>query len=206
MGDQRFYDLDDKDTWQTPEWLIDTLTDHLNFKLGPCAGLFTFNAQINWTIEVPDEAPTGIDLREAPDYPAYEKYAFRNGKSLFFGIDALDKEWDTGGIAWINPPFSLKNEFIDKALDEIEKGNIDGAVILTPDSTDVQSWWHGKLAPNADYVWFSEGRVSFIDPETNATAGSPTFGTALHFVGDDSLWPEDLFEDLSEMGDMMRRL
>jgi hypothetical protein len=70
-------------------------------------------------------------------------------------------------------------------------------VVVTPDATDVQSWFHGLIVPNASYVWFSEGRVSYIDPETDEPAGSPSFGTCLSLFGE---VPRDLRETLQTAG------
>jgi hypothetical protein len=204
-NDGRFYDLSDKDTWQTPDELVTAISEYVDITLDPCAGLFTFIGDTNWTIQVPDEYPDDID--EVPSGWRYDR-AFTNddGDILECGEDSLDRAWDTGGVAYVNPPFSMKNEFIDKTIEEVYDFNhLDGAIVLTPDSTDVKSWWHGKLAPAANFVWFSEGRIGFVDPDTGELQDSPTFGTALHFIGDDDVWPDKLFEELNEIGDMMVR-
>lgn len=201
-----FYDLSEKDTWQTPDEITDALQRHLDITLDPCAGLFTFIAAENWTIEVPDSIPDGLETAYTADEAYDTVIRDGGGRLLRCGGDSLEREWDTGGIAFVNPPFSMKGKFIEKALEEYNKGNIDGAIILTPDSTDVKSWWHGQLAPNTEYVWFSEGRISYINPETGELEKNPTFGTALHFIGNDGLWSDELFAELSEVGDVMRRL
>jgi len=115
--------------------------------------------------------------------------------SIVRGEDGLSRNWGQYDVLYVNPPFSEKNEWIEKAVSEME--NIELIVLLTPDSTDVQSWWHGQIVPNADHIWFSNGRISYIDPDTGEEAGSPTFGTALSFFGD---VPEGLLEELSEYG------
>lgn len=57
-------------------------------------------------------------------------------------------------------------------------------MFVTPDSTDVQSWWHGKIVPHATYVWFSEGRVKYVDPNSDSDRTSPPFGTAISLFGE----------------------
>lgn len=183
-----FWDLNEKDTWMTPDSVVDTLKSHVDIELDPCAGLYTFIGQENWTIET-DGSPSDT------------KWS-RDGRVLRMGIDSLDRPWDTGGLAYMNPPFSMKEQFIDTAIAEVEADNLDGVVVLTPDSTDVQSWWHETLAPHAPVVWFSKGRISFVDPDSGEQKKNPTFGTALHFVGDLDQWPRSLFDELDEMGEV----
>ena len=103
--------------------------------------------------------------------------------SIQRGEDGLDRDWF--GDVWVNPPFTDKNSWIDKAvLEHRHNDDVDTVFVLTPDSTDVKSWFHGKIVPAADYVWFSNGRVKFIDPETGESAGSPSFGTAVSVFGE----------------------
>lgn len=116
--------------------------------------------------------------------------------------NGLAVQWN--GVIFLNPPFSEKVKWLKKAVEEYQKGNADLIVVLTPDSTDVKSWWHGLIVPNATYTWFSHGRVDYIDPDTDddeSTSGA-TFGTALSFFGD---VPEDLLKELDERGDLMKR-
>jgi hypothetical protein len=196
MADE-FYSLSDKDTWQTPEQIIDQLSEHLDIRLDPCAGLFTFIGEQNWTIEVPDDTPNGVSAVED------NVYENEGGRRLECGRDSLERDWDTGGLAFVNPPFSMKNDFIDKTIAEYEAGNIDAAIVLTPDSTDVQSWWHEQLGgTDTPFVWFSKGRISFVDPDTGERADNPTFGTALHFIGPRDYWSTELFDALSERGEV----
>lgn len=94
--------------------------------------------------------------------------------------DGLSKEWH--GRVFVNPPFSDKKDWLRKAI--VERDNTECIFVLTPDSTDTISWWHKYIAAEADYIWFSEGRISYIDPSTGEPAGSPTFGTAISIFGE----------------------
>lgn len=109
------------------------------------------------------------------------------------GQDGLVGDWH--GIVFVNPPFSEKGKWLDKIHEQIE--NTELIVLVTPDSTGVKSWWHGDIVPYADYVWFSEGRVRYIDPEKGESTGSPGWNTALSFFGN---VPAELFVRLREEG------
>jgi len=94
--------------------------------------------------------------------------------SIARGEDGLEREWF--GTVFVNPPFSNKSEWVNKI--EAELSNTDLILLVTPDSTDVQSWWHDGIVPNVSYVWFAEGRISYIDPD-EVVGGSPSrVGTA----------------------------
>jgi len=152
MGNPTLRELPEKDTWETPTWLIDGIGELIGgFDLDPCAGPNTSIGETNFSIQR--------------------------------GVDGLEREWF--GDVWVNPPFTAKTAWIDNAVCEYEDNDaVDRIFVLTPDSTDVQSWFHGQLVPAADYIWFSDGRVKFIDPETGEKAGSPSFGTAISVFGE----------------------
>jgi phage N-6-adenine-methyltransferase len=111
--------------------------------------------------------------------------------------DGLEEDWF--GTVFVNPPFSDKSSFLEKAVEE--KESCDVIYVLTPDSTDTKSWWHKYIASEADYIWFSEGRISYIDPSTGEKAGSPTFGTAISAFGEP---PQDVLEKMDERGQLLK--
>lgn len=112
--------------------------------------------------------------------------------------DGLSREWF--GHVFVNPPFSTKNEWIKKCVDEQE--NTDCIYLLTPDSTDVKKWWHRHIAPNADYIWFSEGRIKFIDPSSGDRGiGKPTFGTAISMFGEPH---DEILENFQQNGHLVK--
>jgi len=75
--------------------------------------------------------------------------------------------------------------------------------IVTPDSTNVQSWWHGDLVELCDYCWFSNGRVDYIDPESGEIASPCAFGTAINVVGKP---PSGVIDWMQENGDFVSRV
>lgn len=94
--------------------------------------------------------------------------------------DGLSKTWH--GRVFVNPPFSQKGVWLQKVIEQ--QPHTDCIFVLTPDSTDTLSWWHKYIATEADYVWFSRGRISYINPDTGEKAKNPTFGTAISVFGE----------------------
>jgi phage N-6-adenine-methyltransferase len=103
--------------------------------------------------------------------------------SIQRGENGLQQDWF--GDVWVNPPFTSKVDWVHKAISEYDDPDgADRVFLLTPDSTDVKSWFHGDIVPTAEYVWFAEGRVKFLDPQTGEPAGSPSFGAAISVFGE----------------------
>lgn len=97
--------------------------------------------------------------------------------------DGFSQPWT--GTTFINPPFSAKSEWLTEVLARLEAGEIRRAYVVLPDSTDVKSWWHGLIVPNANRVWFPEGRIKYRDAETQEIQKSPTFGTSVSMYGEE---------------------
>lgn len=121
----------------------------------------------------------GIDLD--PCAGKYTDHAETNW-SIHYGEDGLERSWRGYDTVFVNPPFSEKQTWIQKIEREIS--NTETIVLLTPASMDVQSWFHNGIANHVKYVCFFEGRVKYVDPETQEQMGSPSFGTMLSLYGD----------------------
>lgn len=80
--------------------------------------------------------------------------------------DGLKIEW--GKSNFVNPPYSqkLKEAFIEKAIQEMKKGN--SSVFLIPVSTST-NLFHKLIKPNATSIEFLKGRIKFgkIDEHGN---------------------------------------
>lgn len=111
--------------------------------------------------------------------------------------DGLTKKWH--GRVFVNPPFSDKKSWLQKAISE--KDRTEAIFVLTPDGTDTKSWWHEYIAAEADYIWFSKGRISYINPDTGEKAKNPTFGTAISIFGEPG---EETLERMSERGQLLQ--
>ena len=97
--------------------------------------------------------------------------------------DGLSQDWF--GTVFVNPPFSNKDGFLKKAVEEYKAGNTDTIFVVTPDSTDVQSWWHTYIAQHSTYIWFAYGRIDYLSPDISGGRNDnrPTWGTALSMYG-----------------------
>jgi phage N-6-adenine-methyltransferase len=93
--------------------------------------------------------------------------------------DGLAQEWH--GTVWLNPPYSCKDEFITKLLDELAAGRTTAAVLLTHNSTSA-TWWQ-RAARGARQVCFPCGRIKFVTPDGTEGA-SPAQGQSLFFFSD----------------------
>lgn len=116
--------------------------------------------------------------------------------------DGLSKEWY--GNVFINPPFTNKDAFLQKTIEQSEKGNTDVIFVITPDSTDVQSWWHSRIEPHSDYVWFSNGRIDYINPTSpGPNNNKATFGTAMSIFGEPS---DETLRELLDNGHLVETI
>lgn len=77
--------------------------------------------------------------------------------------DGLLIEW--GNSNFVNPPYSrkLKEAFVQKAVEEMQKGK--SSVLLLPVSTSTKLF-HDVILPNATDIRFIRGRVKFIGYNT----------------------------------------
>lgn len=90
--------------------------------------------------------------------------------------DGLKSDWNTFNRIWINPPFTLKKEFIRKAIETLNLNKKANIFILVPIETLATNWFYDL---NIDYdLWIPRGRIKFEDPR-NPKAKSPAFGSVI---------------------------
>jgi phage N-6-adenine-methyltransferase len=77
-----------------------------------------------------------------------------------FLTDALTERWGVHRRVWCNPPFSMKEEFLGKALEERQKQ--EHIVFLLPNNARETEWWNDMVVPYADQVINLIGRVNFL--------------------------------------------
>ena len=153
--DMSFVAKEDNDNWQTPDTVWQTIDRFHEIDTDPCAGC-----------EMTGEE-THIGSSENIRPP-------RNG---------LDSEWP--GVVFMNPPFSQKKQWLKKAVEEVNTGAATTVYAVTPDSTDVMSWWHTYIAENATISFFPYGRIEYVDPnkdDDESTSGA-SFGSAISVFG-----------------------
>ncbi len=78
-------------------------------------------------------------------------------------FDGLKVDW--GKRCFVNPPYSKIKDFLEKAHQEIEKGNTELAVFLTFSNTDT-SWFQDLVLDQAK-IRFIRGRLKFLDGDGN---------------------------------------
>ena len=79
--------------------------------------------------------------------------------------DGLQQDWN-GSFVWLNPPYSEKNAFIEKAHAEAQKGA--KIVMLMPAFTETA--WFRELKAKSQWLLFLNGRLVFNDHEQKETA------------------------------------
>lgn len=104
----------------------------------------------------------------------------------FFDIEqnGLEQDWE-GSLIWCNPPYSQKNEFIDKAYQEAKKGT--KIAILFPAFTETA--WFRDLKAKSQWLLFLNGRLVFNEHEQKETA---KFSSVIAFFNIEKSELEDL--------------
>ena len=153
--DMSFVAKEDNDNWQTPDTVWQTINSFHEINTDPCAGS-----------ELTGEE-TFIGSSENIRPP-------RNG---------LDTPWP--GVVFMNPPFSQKKKWLKKAVEEVKNGEATTVYAVTPDSTDVMSWWHKHIAENAICSFFPYGRIEYVDPnaDEDESSSGASFGSAISVFG-----------------------
>ena len=90
-----------------------------------------------------------LDVSATPETSKCDKFYTIND-------DALTKKWDKP--FFMNPPYSKVDKFMDKAITEHLKYNVDG-LILVYAKVDTK-WWHKYVEDKLEYK-FVKGRIRF---------------------------------------------
>jgi phage N-6-adenine-methyltransferase len=99
-------------------------------------------------------------------------------------IDGLTHGWR--GHVWLNPPYSLMPQFVEKLLSEYSAGNVNAAILLSSNGTDT-AWFH-HAASAATTICFTRGRIKFIDGNgPSSERSAPPSGSTFLFFGVDAL-------------------
>lgn len=96
--------------------------------------------------------------------------------------DALKRCWavEPDLLLWMNPPFSMNEEFSHKFVQELEAGHIDEAIVLN--KADSRTAWHQRYLTRCQAVCRVFGSVKFEAPNGEKRAGS-TFAVDLFYFG-----------------------
>ncbi|MFD1527318.1 MULTISPECIES: DNA N-6-adenine-methyltransferase [Halobacteriales] len=109
--------------------------------------------------------------------------------------DGLKQAWF--GTVWCNPPYSDMESWMQKAVNESNREDVDLVLVLAPARTSTQ-WFH-KYATKADAVAFLEGRLTFGDPREQVR--NAPFPSIIAVFGE---YPEDLGDTLDRRGMVYR--
>ncbi|ENP7579759.1 hypothetical protein ACEC70_003896 [Vibrio alginolyticus] len=90
------------------------------------------------------------------------------------GFDGLQGEWEDGW--WCNPPFDLKFEFLEKALEQARKGR-DGMMLLPHE--ELTTWWLDLVEGYATMIYKPDGRYPFYETDGHTKKQGVNFGSAL---------------------------
>ena len=80
-------------------------------------------------------------------------------------LNMLNVEWI--GRIYCNPPYNNQRSFIEKCLNQLNKGNLECGVFLLPSRTDTKLF-HELILPNAKEIRFIKGRLKFEGKENSA--------------------------------------
>lgn len=88
--------------------------------------------------------------------------------------DALKNNWSVFGN-WCNPPYSDIMPWVDKAIEQMERGCL--TVMLIPADTSVK--WFKKAFDNCSECHFISGRLAFINAETQKPVSGNNKGSVV---------------------------
>jgi phage N-6-adenine-methyltransferase len=93
--------------------------------------------------------------------------------------DAISSDWsELGDRVFMNPPYSKCHEFMARAWRAVRDKEVDLVVALVPSTCEVK-WFHEFVLGKATEIWFTKGRVNFINPSTDSAAQSNVIGSAV---------------------------
>lgn len=81
-------------------------------------------------------------------------------------MNALSQRW--WGHVWCNPPYNDISPWVDKAICQLQEGNILTCTFLVPASTC--TYWFEKLWSHAKQIIFISGRLKFEGPNINSSS------------------------------------
>ncbi|MCP4477823.1 MAG: hypothetical protein GY818_07005 [Planctomycetaceae bacterium] len=78
-------------------------------------------------------------------------------------------------VAWMNPPFSRKHDFFEKAYKESKKMIV---VAIFPGET-ISGWFVEHIENKATDIFLPKNRINYIDPKTKRLKSGVNFPSAL---------------------------
>lgn len=94
--------------------------------------------------------------------------------------NGLTTDWAPHNRIWVNPPFTMKKEFMQKAVDTVRANPKATVWFLVPIETLTTKWFNA-MVPKYDLI-IPNGRVKFENP-SSPRAKSPAFGSIIIVLG-----------------------
>ena len=91
--------------------------------------------------------------------------------------DGLVADWSAYSRIWINPPFTRKFEFLQKAVDTIKKNKATKIFFLLPIESLTTKAFHEIVTGVGYTMWTPSGRIKFDDG--SGKCSSPAFGSVV---------------------------
>lgn len=119
----------------------------------------------------------GIDVDPASN--AFAQETVKASEWFDEARNGLRQPWI--GRVFLNPPYSypLVGEFIAKLCEDVSRGNVSEAILLTNNNTDTK-WWHLAAKVSAA-ICFTLGRINFYKADGSET--QPTNGQTFFYFG-----------------------
>ena len=126
-------------------------------------------------------------------------------KALEFGIKSFDtietnglkSDWTQYSRIWVNPPFTLKKQFLEKALETINQDKSIIVFMVLPIESLTTNWFY-DLIRNSKFngvydLNIPRGRIKFENPN-DPKAKSPAFGSVIIELGSTTSGHVSMFE------------
>ena len=142
-----------KDLWETPTWFVRQLQHdfHITFVLDPCC---TVDNKKGW-----------YHFDENDDGLSKSWCAHTVTRMMEDGNAALN------ATAFVNPPFSQLNDWIEKSIETARKGM--PVALLHPDTRDTK--WYQKIEKHCFMQLLPTSRLNYINPESRKDDGRVNF-------------------------------
>ena len=99
--------------------------------------------------------------------------------------DGLSADWTKYKRIWINPPFTIKHEFLKKAVETYTKAKNE-IFILFPIEFLTTKRFHDITKGVGGTIYLPDGRIKF-ESGLGKKSSSPAFGSIVYKIGDGDL-------------------
>lgn len=109
-----------------------------------------------------------------------EEFGIKNYDTI--ETDGLKRDWCKYKRIWINPPFTIKHKFLEKAVETIEKNPNVMINLLVPIEFLTTKRFHNIIKNHGYVVFIPNGRIKF-ESGLGKKSSSPAFGSVVLRLG-----------------------